>query len=47
MTTQEKLRPIATKILYEDDEVRVWDQVINEGETLEQFLLRLNRLVQS
>ncbi|CAN0106970.1 unnamed protein product [Phaeothamnion confervicola] len=34
MTTQENLRPIATKILYEDDEVRVWDQVINEGETL-------------
>lgn len=34
MTTQEKLRPIATRILYEDDEVRVWDQVINEGETL-------------
>lgn len=34
MTLQEKLRPIATKILYEDDEVRVWDQVINEGETL-------------
>ncbi|MDO9459253.1 MAG: hypothetical protein Q7N95_03950 [Alphaproteobacteria bacterium] len=34
MTAQEKLRPIATKILYEDDEVRVWDQVINAGETL-------------
>jgi len=34
MTTQEKLRPIASKILYEDDEVRVWDQVIEAGETL-------------
>lgn len=34
MTIQEKLRPIASKILYEDDEVRVWDQVINAGETL-------------
>jgi len=34
MSAQEKLNPIATKILYEDDEVRVWDQVIGAGETL-------------
>lgn len=34
MSTQEKLHPIASRILFEDDEVRVWDQVIEEGETL-------------
>lgn len=34
MSTQEKLRPIATRVLFEDDEVRVWDQVIGAGETL-------------
>ncbi len=34
MAVQEKLRPIATKVIYEDDEVRVWDQVIEAGETL-------------
>jgi quercetin dioxygenase-like cupin family protein len=26
--------PIATRVLYEDDEVRVWDQVIEAGATL-------------
>ena len=26
--------PIATRILFEDDEVRVWDQQIEAGETL-------------
>ncbi len=26
--------PIATAIIYEDDEVRVWNQVIGPGETL-------------
>lgn len=34
MTITETLRPIASKILFEDDEVRVWDQVIEAGETL-------------
>lgn len=34
MSTQEQLRPIATRVLFEDDEVRVWDQVIEAGETL-------------
>lgn len=30
----EELGPIATRILYEDDEVRIWDQHIAPGETL-------------
>lgn len=30
----DELRPIATRVLYEDDEVRVWDQRIAAGETL-------------
>jgi hypothetical protein len=34
MSAQEKLNPIATRIIFEDDEVRIWDQVIGEGETL-------------
>ena len=28
------LAPIATKILYEDDEVRIWDQRLDVGEVL-------------
>ena len=28
------LRPIATSVLFEDDEIRVWDQHIAAGETL-------------
>jgi quercetin dioxygenase-like cupin family protein len=28
------LRPIATRVLFEDDEVRVWDQEIGPGETV-------------
>lgn len=28
-------RPIATRVLFEDDDVRIWDQVIDAGETLE------------
>jgi mannose-6-phosphate isomerase-like protein (cupin superfamily) len=28
-------RPIATRVVFEDDAVRVWDQVIGAGETLE------------
>lgn len=35
MTETEKLYPIATRVIYEDDEVRVWDQVIPTGTTLE------------
>ena len=30
----EALRPIATEVVYEDDEVRIWNQVIPAGETL-------------
>lgn len=26
--------PIATEVIYEDDEIRVWNQVIGAGETL-------------
>ena len=33
MTTPEE-HPIATEVIYEDDEVRVWNQVIGAGETL-------------
>jgi len=28
------LRPIATRVVFEDDEIRVWDQQIAAGETL-------------
>ena len=35
MSRSEELQPIATRIIYEDDEVRVWDQVIEAGATLE------------
>ena len=28
-----KLGPIATKVLYEDERVRVWDQLIEPGQT--------------
>ena len=28
-----ELNPIATRVLYEDDEVRIWDQVIEPGGT--------------
>ena len=34
MSDEEKLRPIATEVIYEDDEVRVWNQVIEAGATL-------------
>jgi hypothetical protein len=34
MAREDKLRPIATRVLYEDEEVRVWDQRIGAGETL-------------
>ena len=30
----EKLAPIATEVIYEDDHVRVWNQVIPEGATI-------------
>lgn len=30
----DELGPIASRVLYEDDEVRVWDQVIGPGQTL-------------
>ena len=29
-----ELRPIATRVIFEDDEVRIWDQHIGRGETL-------------
>ncbi len=29
-----ELRPIATRVIFEDDEIRVWDQHIDSGETL-------------
>ena len=28
--------PIATEVIYEDDEVRIWNQVIEPGKTLEE-----------
>ncbi len=31
---KDDLQPIATRVLYEDDEVRIWDQQIEAGETL-------------
>lgn len=31
----EKLAPIATKIVYEDDYVRVWNQIVPAGEIIE------------
>ncbi len=31
----EKLSPIATEVIYEDDHVRVWNQVVGAGETIE------------
>tara|TARA_Y100000590_G_C15196673_1_gene817108 strand:- start:256 stop:423 length:168 start_codon:yes stop_codon:yes gene_type:complete len=31
----EKLAPIATKIVYEDDYVRVWNQIVPVGGTIE------------
>ena len=34
MTERPELRPIASRVLYEDDEVRIWDQRIEAGETL-------------
>ncbi len=34
MAEERERRPIATRILYEDDEVRIWDQRIDAGETL-------------
>jgi hypothetical protein len=34
MAEEKELRPIATRVLYEDDEVRIWDQRIGAGETL-------------
>ena len=33
--TSEKLAPIATKIVYEDEYVRVWNQIVPAGVTLE------------
>jgi hypothetical protein len=33
-TDDATLRPIASRILFEDDEIRVWDQQIAAGETL-------------
>ena len=33
-STREELAPIATKIVYEDDYVRVWNQVVPAGATL-------------
>ncbi|MGB1881135.1 MAG: hypothetical protein ACPHTD_10505 [Gammaproteobacteria bacterium] len=30
-----KLAPIATRVLYEDDQVRIWDQVVPSGVVLE------------
>ena len=32
--SDEALRPIATTVLFEDEEIRVWDQHIGAGETL-------------
>ena len=32
---REKLSPIATEVIYEDDQVRVWNQVGGAGETIE------------
>jgi mannose-6-phosphate isomerase-like protein (cupin superfamily) len=32
--SEEALRPIATTVLFEDDEIRVWDQHIASGEML-------------
>ncbi len=32
--TTEKLHPIATRVLYEDDQVRIWDQRLAPGEVL-------------
>ena len=29
---REELGPIATKVLYEDDEIRIWDQRLEPGE---------------
>ena len=34
MADTDDLRPIATRVLFEDDEIRVWDQHIDAGETL-------------
>lgn len=33
-TSEAELRPIASRVLYEDDEVRVWDQRIDAKATL-------------
>ncbi len=35
MTEQEQLAPIATKLVFEDDYVRVWQQVVPAGGTIE------------
>lgn len=32
--TAQELHPIATRILYEDDQVRIWDQRLAPGEVL-------------
>ena len=32
-STEAALGPIATKVLYEDERVRIWDQLIEPGET--------------
>ncbi len=34
MGSESPVNPIATEVLYEDDEVRVWNQVIGAGATL-------------
>jgi hypothetical protein len=34
MANGDELRPIATEVLFEDEEVRVWNQIITAGETL-------------
>jgi hypothetical protein len=31
---KDDLQPIASRVLYEDDEVRIWDQQIEAGKTL-------------
>ena len=35
---EEKLSPIATAVIYEDDHVRVWNQVVGPGETIEKHV---------
>ena len=33
-TAEQDLGPIATKVIYEDSEVRIWDQIIEPGAVL-------------